>query len=208
MRLVHVGETTVAHPEASTRLETPVSLLVIAVKAYDLPAAFDRVALEALGGAVILPLQNGLEHVEAIRARVGGPTPTAAHPSPSVAAASIGRVSVSSPEPGVVVQTTHTGAAIRAASRHLEADELADRLAPLAVPGIEVVVGDERGRGPLGEGGAARGARVGDRRDPQLDRPAPRAIRPGALASRRRSPRRVLWQPPTVSSSMPAPNGR
>ena len=145
LRLVQGEETTQERLEAVTRLDTPVALLVVAVKAYDLGDALDRVAPEALDGAMILPLQNGLEHVEAIRARVGGPTPTAAHASPSVAAASIGRVSVSSPEPGLVVQTTHTGAAIRAASRHMEPDELADRLAPLAVPGIEVAVGDSEG---------------------------------------------------------------
>ena len=145
LRLVHGGETIRARPEATTRLEAPVSLLVIAVKSYDLPAALDRVAPEALGGAVILPLLNGLEHVEMIRARVGEPPLTAVHAPHSVAAASIGRVSVSSPEPGVVVQTTHTGAAIRAASRHMEPEDLADRLAPLAVPGIEVAVGGSEG---------------------------------------------------------------
>ena len=45
-------------------------LLVVAVKAYDLDSALGRIAPEALAGAVVLPLLNGLEHVEAIRARL------------------------------------------------------------------------------------------------------------------------------------------
>ncbi len=142
LRLVHGDETILARPEAATRLETPVSLLVIAVKAYDLGAALDRVAPEALGGAVILPLQNGLEHVAAIRARRTGASNRLLQGPPVVAAGSIGQVSVSSPEPGVVVQTTQTEAAIRAASRDMAPAELAARLARLAVPGIEVDVGE------------------------------------------------------------------
>ena len=140
LRLVQGGETTHARLEAVTRLDTPVALLVVAVKSYHLDGALDRVAPEALDGAMILPLQNGLEHVAAIRARVEG-----AHPRPSVAAGSIGHVSASSPEPGLVVQETRTAARISAASHELEAAELAERLAPLAVPGIEVVVGDDEG---------------------------------------------------------------
>ena len=54
-------------------------------------------------------------------------------------------MSASSPEPGLVVQETRTAARISAASHELEAAELAERLAPLAVPGIEVVVGDDEG---------------------------------------------------------------
>ena len=143
LRLVHDDGTILARPDATTRLATPVSLLVVAVKAYQLGAALDRIAPEALDGAVVLSLQNGLEHVEAIRARLTEPSDTVSQAPPAVAAGSIGRVSASSPEPGVVVQATHTGGTIRAASRDLAAAELAERLAPLAVPGIEVVIGDD-----------------------------------------------------------------
>ena len=142
LRLVQGEETTQERLEAVTRLDTPVALLVVAVKAYDLGDALDRVAPEALDGAVILPLQNGLEHVAAIRARLGGES-GGSHGRTSVAAGSIGRVSSSSPEPGVVVQETRTAARISAASRELDAEQLAERLTPLAVPGIELVVGDD-----------------------------------------------------------------
>lgn len=141
LRLVHGGTTTVVHPDAVERLETPISVLVIAVKAYDLESALDRVAPDALDGAVILPLQNGLEHVAALRARVEHPSSTVVQAPPLVAAGSIGRVSVASPEPGVVVQATATDATVRAASRDLASAELEKRLAPLGVPGIDLAVG-------------------------------------------------------------------
>lgn len=142
LRLVHDGVTTVSHPEAAIRLERPVSLLVIAVKAYDLDAALGRVAPEALDGAVILPLQNGLEHLAAIRTWADMTRNSLSQEPPLVAAASIGRVSAASPEPGVVQQTTGGRATIRAASRDLAPAELAERLAPVVVPGIEVAVGE------------------------------------------------------------------
>ncbi len=145
LRLVRGDEATLTRVEATTRLETPVSLLVVAVKAYDLDEALDRIAPEALDGAVILPLQNGVEHVAAIRARVDGAGNSPSPGRTTVAAGSIGRVSASSPEPGVVVQTTGTEATIRAASRDMSPADLAERLEPLAVCGIEVVVADDEG---------------------------------------------------------------
>jgi 2-dehydropantoate 2-reductase len=143
LTLVHGAETTVVHPETTTRLEQPVALLVVAVKAYDLDAALDRIAPEALDGAVVLPLLNGLEHVDAIRGRLGGASYRLLQAPPAVAAGTIGVFSASATEPGVVVQATTGPARIRAASRDVERETLAAALAPLAVPGVEVVVGDD-----------------------------------------------------------------
>jgi 2-dehydropantoate 2-reductase len=133
LTLVHGAETTVVHPEATTRLEQPVPLLVVAVKAYDLDAALDRVVPEALDGAVVLPLLNGLEHVDAIRDRLDGI---------AVAAGTIGVFSAAATEPGVVVQATAGPATIRAASQDVDRKTLAAALAPLDVPGVEVVLED------------------------------------------------------------------
>jgi 2-dehydropantoate 2-reductase len=130
LTLVHPGGTTVAHPESVERLERPVGLLVVAVKAYDLDAALDRIEPSAVTGATLLPLLNGIEHVDTIRACVQGAT---------VVAGSIGRVEAYSPEPGLVVQRTPQ-AQITAASRELGHAALALALEPLRVPGIEVVV--------------------------------------------------------------------
>ncbi len=142
LTLTHDGVTTVAHPEAVTRLERPVSLLVVCVKAYDLDAALDRVPPEALDGAVVLPLLNGLEHVAALRARFEDASYNLLQAPPAVAAGSIGRVSASSPEPGFVVQETETKGTVAAASQDVDRERLVAALAPLAA-GIEVLVRDD-----------------------------------------------------------------
>jgi 2-dehydropantoate 2-reductase len=145
LTLVDGGQTTVAHPEATTRLEQPVALLAVAVKAYDLESALDRVEPEALHGAVVLPLLNGLEHVDALRARFDGPSYRLLQAPPVVAAGSIGSLSAHAPEPGFVVQGTPSPGRVTAASRDLDRERLAAALTPLRVPGIEVVqLDDER----------------------------------------------------------------
>ena len=141
LTLVHGETTTVAHPQAAERLETPVGLLVVAVKAYDLEDALDRIAPEAVAGAVVLPLLNGLEHVEAIRERFRARDGVSLDRL-AVAAGSIGRVEAYSPEPGRVVQRT-PGATLTVASHEVDPSSLAAALEPLRVPGIEVVLGDD-----------------------------------------------------------------
>ena len=134
LSVVRDGERTVTHPEAVTRLERPTALLVVTVKAYDLDDALARVEPEALADAVVLPLLNGLEHVERIRGQLHAPSAT-------VAAGVIGSVEASAAERGVVVLGT-PGARITAASDDLGAASLERSLAPLAVPPLEVVVRD------------------------------------------------------------------
>ena len=136
LTLVDSVGTTVSHLEAVERLEQPVSLLVVAVKAYDLDAALDRVDPAAVADAVVLPLLNGLEHVEAIRERLGA---NASESAPAVAAGSIGQLEAYAAEPGLVVQRT-PGAVLTAASRDIGPSRLSEMLEPLSVPGIEVVL--------------------------------------------------------------------
>ena len=140
LTLVHGETTTVAHPEAVERLETPVGLLVVAVKAHDLDDALDRIAPEALAGAVVLPLLNGLDHVEAIRERF---ELVVIHQRSAVLAGSIGRLEAFSSEPGVVVQRSAGNAVVNAASRELDQPALDAALEPLRVPGVDVVLGDD-----------------------------------------------------------------
>ncbi len=135
LTLVHGDATMLTHPIPVERLEVPVSLLVVAVKAYDLVGALARVAPEAVAGAVVLPLLNGLEHLDELREHFGRET--------AVAAGSIGRVEALSPEPGVVVQRTAAAAVVEAASRDVDTETLAEALAPLRVPGIEVIVRED-----------------------------------------------------------------
>ena len=136
LALGHDGERTVTHPEAVVRLERPVSLLVVAVKAYDLDEALGRVEPSALRGAVVLPLLNGLEHVERIRA-----SGVLSHaPGAVVVAGSIGRVEAHAAEPGVVVQRSPGRALVTAAGDAVEPARFDAALGPLRVPGIDVVV--------------------------------------------------------------------
>ena len=135
LRLEHDGTTTVARVDAVERLEQPVGLLVVAVKAYGLDDALGRIDPAALHGTVVLPLLNGLEHVGRIRAS----NSLLLAESVVVAAGSIGTVEAFAPEPGVVVLRSPGAARIAVASDDLESEALARALAPLRVPGLELV---------------------------------------------------------------------
>ncbi|HEX4186572.1 MAG TPA: 2-dehydropantoate 2-reductase [Solirubrobacteraceae bacterium] len=89
---VTLGEL-VAHPAAVERLERPVEALIVATKAAGLEPALERIAVEP---PLVLPLLNGLDHLQPLRARFG---------SGAVAAGSI-RVEADRPQPGVIVHTS------------------------------------------------------------------------------------------------------
>ena len=57
--------------QATTRLDVPVDVLLVAVKATGLASALDLVPPEALGDGVVVPLLNGVEHLDVLRARYG-----------------------------------------------------------------------------------------------------------------------------------------
>jgi 2-dehydropantoate 2-reductase len=137
--VAHDGTTSVARLDAAERLDRPVALLVVAVKAHALEEALERIDATELDGAAVLPLLNGLEHLDVVRAWVDAAWGDAAQ-RPVVLAGSIGRLEAFSPEPGFVVQHT-PGALVTIASDALEADAVDDAVAPLRVPGIEVVAG-------------------------------------------------------------------
>jgi len=91
---VRLGEF-VVHPRACQRVHGPEPLdaLIVATKAAGLRPALERVAVEP---AVVLPLLNGLDHLDVLRARFA--------PN-SVLAGSI-RVEADRPAPGVIVHTS------------------------------------------------------------------------------------------------------
>lgn len=64
------GEFTVA-VEADTRLREPVDLCLVTVKHTNLEAALDRLPAEHLTRALIIPLLNGVEHLDPLRAKYG-----------------------------------------------------------------------------------------------------------------------------------------
>jgi 2-dehydropantoate 2-reductase len=83
----------VARPQAVALLEQPVDALIVATKAVGLEPALERIAVEP---PLVLPLLNGLEHLDVLRRRFAADT---------VLAGAI-RVEADRPQPGAVVHTS------------------------------------------------------------------------------------------------------
>lgn len=66
----HFGDFTAA-VEADTALREPADLCLVTVKHTTLDAALDRVPPPLLNDGVVLPLLNGIEHTDTLRARYG-----------------------------------------------------------------------------------------------------------------------------------------
>jgi 2-dehydropantoate 2-reductase len=121
-------------PEMTERLVHPVSLLLVTVKAPDLADALERVDPETVENGIVLPLMNGLEHMQPLRERFG----------PRVAAGSISRFEAYRVGRMQIIQTTPS-AVVQMASDDLTLDELERAAWILRQAGIEVEVeGDEK----------------------------------------------------------------
>lgn len=134
--LVWRGRELHARPRATERLEEPVDLLLVTVKAPALADALERVAAPA---GLVVPLLNGLEHLETIRARLAAP----------VAAASIGRLEAYRESRTRIVQTTGTPLITLGRDR-LPTAEVERAVAVLGEAGIETRLVDD-GRAALWE---------------------------------------------------------
>ena len=118
-----------ARPEVRERLERPVKLLLVSVKSHKLEEALELVDPETVANGVVVPLMNGLEHLDPLRERFG----------PRVAAASlarfeayrVGRVQIVQPHPGGVVTL---------ASEELSEEELNDAARIIGEAGFEVQI--------------------------------------------------------------------
>src|ERR671916_699620 len=78
--------------EAAERLTEPVDVLLVTVKATQLDDALERATADVLGDALVVPLLNGVEHVDHLRRR---------YPEAGVVPATI-RVESTRTAPGVV----------------------------------------------------------------------------------------------------------
>lgn len=103
---------------AAERLTEPVDLCLVTVKATQLEEALERLPADVVGDAVLLPLLNGIEHLDLLRRR---------YPRATVVPATI-RVEATRVAPGVVRHGTPfvtvemaTTAATDGAVRHLAA---------------------------------------------------------------------------------------
>jgi 2-dehydropantoate 2-reductase len=92
VRSARLGDFAV-HPPAVAALERPAGVLFVATKAIGLDRGLDRVQSEV---DLVVPLLNGLDHMELLRERFG---------SDRVAAGAI-RIESDRPAPGVIVQSS------------------------------------------------------------------------------------------------------
>jgi 2-dehydropantoate 2-reductase len=85
-----------ARPEATARLEHAVDVLFVTTKATSLQEALARVPAGRIDGAVIVPLLNGIDHLETLRVRYGE----------RVAYAVIGDVEIKRPAPAQIIHSS------------------------------------------------------------------------------------------------------
>ena len=123
------------HPAVVEELVQPVSLLLITVKAPYLRDALERVDPEFVRDGVVVPLLNGLEHMDPIRERFGG----------RVAAASLSRFEAYRVGRMQIVQTTPSGV-VTMASSDLSAGELEQAAEMLRASAVEVELEDDEKR--------------------------------------------------------------
>jgi 2-dehydropantoate 2-reductase len=94
LTLKHFGDVETARPEATTELREPVDLLLVTVKAPALDDALDRLQARA---KTVVPLLNGIEHMQTLRERL---------PDSRVVGGSIGWIEAWLERPGTIVQNT------------------------------------------------------------------------------------------------------
>ncbi|TMK68990.1 MAG: ketopantoate reductase family protein [Actinobacteria bacterium] len=94
LTLKHLNEVETARPDVTMELAEPVDLLLVTVKAPALDDALDRVNASA---KTVVPLLNGIEHMQVLRDRL---------PDSRVVAGSIGWIEAWLERPGTIVQNT------------------------------------------------------------------------------------------------------
>ena len=129
------AEPVVVRPELTDHLAEPVSLLLVTVKAPQLEDALERVDPEAVENGVVLPLLNGLEHMEPLRERFGG----------RVAAGSLSRFEAYRPGRMQVVQKSQT-ALVTMASESLTSRELERAADIIRRAGVDVEIESDEKR--------------------------------------------------------------
>jgi len=113
--------------DATTRLEGPVDVCYVAVKATSLEEALDGVPPAALGDGLVVPFLNGIDHVALLRRR---------YPADQVVAATI-RIEAARVGPGVIEHPSGF-AAIELAPGQAERSRVEDLAARLERVGFEV----------------------------------------------------------------------
>ena len=152
-----------ARVEASEQLTKPVDILLVTVKAPALEEAIERVSTDAVANGVVVPLLNGLEHMEVLRGRFDG----------RVAAGSISHFQAYRAGRVQIVEAT-SAPVITIASESLSRSEVERAADILRRTRIDVRVGQSERRvlwhklariAPLAAATSASGRTVGELRD-------------------------------------------
>ena len=127
-----LGDAVVA-VEATTRLEAPVDIVMVTVKATQLEQAMEAIPSERLGGALLVPFLNGIDHIAWLRER---------YPLEQVVAGTI-RVESTRIGPGVIEHSSPFAVVELAAGTadRARVDELG---ACLAETGLDVTVREDQ----------------------------------------------------------------
>ena len=126
-----LGDATVA-VEAATRLDHPVDVVFVTVKATQLAAAVEAVPPEVIGDALVVPFLNGIDHMSWLRER---------YPADQVVAGTI-RIESTRVGPGLIEHVSPFAVVELAAepSRREQVEALGARLAST---GLDVTVRDD-----------------------------------------------------------------
>ena len=161
--------TLTARMEVVEQLARPVDLLLVTVKAPVLEDAIERIDPAAVNGAVVVPLLNGLEHMDVLRARFGD----------RVAAGSISHFQAYRAGRVQIVEATGSPV-VTIASERLSSSEVEQAADMLRRARIDVRVGQNEKRvlwhklariAPLAAATAVTGRTVGELRDDPVWRP-------------------------------------
>ncbi len=118
--------------QATTRLEAPVDVCFVAVKATSLEEALDGVPPASLGDGLVVPFLNGIDHVALLRRR---------YPADQVVAATI-RIESARVAPGVIEHPTGFAAAELAPGR-ADRSRVEDLAARLERTGMDVRIRED-----------------------------------------------------------------
>jgi 2-dehydropantoate 2-reductase len=119
--------------EAATRLDRPVEVVFVTVKATQLAAATDAVPPGVLGAALVVPFLNGIDHMAWLRRR---------YPADQVVAGTI-RIESTRVSPGVIEHASSFAVVELAAAEPSRRDQVGALAARLAETGLDVTVRDD-----------------------------------------------------------------
>jgi 2-dehydropantoate 2-reductase len=132
LRSPTLGDAKVA-VEAATRLDHPVDVVFVTVKATQLEAAAEAVPPEVLGDALVVPFLNGIDHMTWLRGR---------YPADQVVAGTI-RIESTRVGPGLIEHASAFAVVELAAAEPSRREQVEALGARLAETGLDVTVRDD-----------------------------------------------------------------